>query len=119
MINIICTACPKGCHLTVCLGENDNLDISGYECKRGITYARDEVLNPSRVVTSTVRISGAIHRRCPVKTNAPIPKDLMMDAMRLLDEVELVAPVKIGQVVVGDVCGTGVPFVATRSMCGM
>jgi len=88
----------------------------GNLCKRGAVYAKEEAQNPIRTVTSTVCISGALVRRCPVKTLRPIPKSLVFDAMRLLDDVRLVAPIEEGAVVVGDICGTGIPFVATRSM---
>jgi len=111
---IICIVCPKGCHLNV--DENNNFAVTGYDCERGVAYGRSELENPTRVITSTVKIKGAIHRRCPVKTASPIPKGLIADAMRLLDDVELIAPVKLGQVVVEDICGTGVAFVASRSM---
>jgi len=114
MTKIICIVCPKGCHLEV--DENNNYAVTGHDCQRGIEYGQTELKNPTRVITSTVKITGALHRRCPVKTALPIPKGLIADAMRLLDGVELSAPVKIGQVVVKDICGTGVAFVATRSM---
>ena len=113
MANIICTVCPRGCHMDVCAA---TLTVTGNECRRGESYGQNELQNPMRTVTSTVKISGALHRRCPVKTAAPIPKHLIHDAMRLLDNIELTAPVKLGQVVVEDICGTGVPFVASRSM---
>ena len=113
MAKIICTLCPKGCHMTV---DEQNFTVTGNECKRGIDFGISELQNPVRVITSTVKINGAIHRRLPVKTTAAIPKHLIHDAMRLLDSVELTAPVEIGQVVVEDICGTGVAFVANRSM---
>ena len=114
MTKIICIVCPKGCHLNV--DENNNFAVTGHDCERGVAYGRSELENPTRVITSTVKINGAIHRRCPVKTASPIPKGLIAEAMCLLDDVELVAPVKLGQVVVEDICGTGIPFVASRSM---
>jgi len=113
MTELICIICPKGCRLKV---EQRNLCVSGHECERGIIYAKDELENPTRIVTSTVKITGAIHRRCPVKTSSPIPKHMIKDAMLLLDSVELEAPIGIGDVVVKDICGTGVAFVATRSL---
>ena len=113
MAKIICTLCPMGCHLSV---DEKTFAVTGNQCKRGIDFGRSELQNPVRVITSTVKISGAVHRRLPVKTAAAIPKHLIRDAMRLLNDVELAAPVKIGQIIVEDICGTGVPFVASRSM---
>jgi len=106
--------CPKGCHLQV--DESNNFAVTGYDCQRGEVYGKNEFQNPTRVITSTVKIKGAIHRRCPVKTASPIPKGMIADAMRLLDNAELIAPVKLGQIVVSDICGTGIPFITTRSL---
>ena len=112
MTSIICILCPKGCRLTV----DKKFAVTGHECKRGIGYGKNELKNPVRTVTSTVKICGAIHNRCPVKTSAPIPKGLIMEAMKLLDNIELTAPVQLGDVIVRDICGTGVDFVASRTM---
>jgi len=114
LTRIICIVCPKGCHLNV--DENNNFAVTGQDCELGETYGRNELKNPMRTITSTVKIDGAIHRRCPVKTSMPIPKSLIVEAMKLLDHVELSAPVKMGQIVVANICGTGVDFVASRSM---
>ncbi len=114
MRELICIMCPKGCHLKVDV-END-CAVTGNSCERGLAYGRDEVLHPTRVITSTVCLDGGAYRRCPVKLNGVIPKDKIMDAMRTLDGVTLRSPVHRGQVVVPDVCGTGVDFVVTRDL---
>ena len=89
---------------------------TGHQCTRGIEFGKNELINPMRTITSTVKISGAIHRRCPVKTAAPVPKRLIQEAMAQLDSVELTAPVALGQIIVENICGTGVSFISTRSM---
>ncbi|MCL2856260.1 MAG: DUF1667 domain-containing protein [Oscillospiraceae bacterium] len=114
MTEIICIVCPKGCRLKVY--EDSGFKVTGHQCQRGETYGRDELKNPLRAITSTVKISGAAHRRCPVKTKGAIPKRLIGEAVRLLDSVNLTAPVMLGQVVIEDICGTGIPFVTTRSL---
>ena len=114
MTQIICIVCPKGCHLKV--DERGGYKVTGHGCQRGEEYGKDEIKNPLRVITSTVRIMGAAHRRCPVKTRGAIPKRLIADAIRLLDGVDLAAPVAPGQIVIEDICGTGIPFVTTRSL---
>ena len=114
MVKLTCIVCPQGCSLSV--DENDDYRVTGNTCARGEEYGRKEMMNPERVVTSTVSISGAMHCRCPVKTKFPIPKRFVMDAMGLLLSVELVAPVAEGTVVVEDICGTGVPWVTTREL---
>ena len=95
---LICIVCPKGCHLQV-------------------DEANDyKVTNPTRVVTSTVRITGGIHPRLPVKTDGALPRSLVRDAVRMLDTVEVTAPVACGQVILADIGGTGINFVASRDM---
>ena len=111
-MEMICIVCPKGCLLKA----DDDMNITGNSCERGLTYAREELQNPVRTLTSTVRVSGAALSRCPVKTRSPIPKRLIFDAMSLLDAVEITAPVEEGAVIVDNICGTGVPFVTTRSL---
>ena len=112
MTDMVCIVCPRGCNLKV--DENNDYKVIGHACGRGEDYGREEMMNPTRTVTTTVGISGAMYRRCPVKTKEPIPKRFIKDAMRLLDNVELSAPVTEGSVVVGDICGTGIPWVTTR-----
>ncbi len=113
MAEIICITCPKGCHLQV---DEGTLAVTGNSCPRGADYGRNELTHPVRVVTSTVRVSGAPIERCPVKTRGSVPKESMFQVMAALDGVCLQAPVTCGDVVLADVCGTGVDVVATRTL---
>lgn len=114
MKELICIVCPNGCRLKV--DEEHDYAVTGNRCERGVEYARAELSRPTRVVTSTVRCTGASHPRCPVKTDRPIPKERIFDVMEALNAVSLTAPVSVGQVVIGNVCGTGANVVATRGM---
>lgn len=114
MKELICIVCPKGCRLQV--DEEHGYAVTGNSCPRGAEYGRNELLHPTRVLTSTVRVQGGLHRRLPVKTTAPIPKELIFEAMDTLNEVHLTAPVHLGQVVIHDLLGTGVDVVSTREM---
>lgn len=114
MKELVCIVCPKGCRLQV--DEEHSYAVSGNSCPRGAEYGKNELLHPTRVLTSTVCIQGGLHRRLPVKTTAPIPKELIFEAMDALNEVRLTAPVHLGQVVIHDLLGTGVDVVATRDM---
>jgi CxxC motif-containing protein len=109
---LICINCPRGCHLKV----DEKLNVTGNFCPRGAAYGKQEVTNPVRTVTSTVRIEGAELPLCPVKTATAAPKGKMKDIMASINEVKLVAPVHIGDVVIKNVCGTGVDVVACRNM---
>ena len=109
---LICINCPRGCHLKV----DENLNVTGNFCPRGAAYGKQEVTNPVRTVTSTVRIDCANLPLCPVKTVKATPKGKMFDIMASIDKVKLVAPIHVGDVVIKDVCGTGVDVVACRDM---
>ncbi len=114
MKELICIVCPKGCHLKV--DEENGCAVTGNNCPRGAEYGKVELTNPTRVVTSTVRCVGGAHPRCPVKTDRAIPKGMMFEIMSALDGVELTAPVRVGQVVIENVCGTGANVVAARDL---
>jgi len=111
MNEFTCVVCPWGCLLKA-EGEN----ISGYSCLRGLKYAKAEQADPRRSISGTVRISGAAQRVLPVKTSAPIPKALILEAAALLNKVEVYPPVKTGDIIIPDILGTGIDFIAARSM---
>lgn len=114
MTNLICIGCPKGCHLQV--DEENGYTVTGNACDVGEEYGRTELMNPTRVLTSTVRVEGGLYDRCPVKTSAPVPKKELFHIMRLLDGVTLKAPVKAGDVVLKNAAGSGADIVATKNM---
>lgn len=113
---LTCIGCPKGCHMTVTIENGEITKVSGNTCKTGDTYARKEILSPSRIVTSTVRVEGGELPVVPVKTKEDIPKDKIFDVMEEMKKVTVQAPVLLGEVIINDVCGTGVDVVATRYM---
>ena len=84
--------------------------------EKGDIYARKEVTNPTRIVTSTVVIKGGNKERLPVKTKNDIPKDKIFDVMKDIDAVTVDAPKKIGDVIIDNVAGTGVAVIATRNV---
>lgn len=112
MANIICIVCPKGCRLTV---DENTLAVTGNGCPRGAEYGKNELTHPVRVVTSTVRVEGADICRCR-ENRGQRAKEKMFAVMDALDGVCLHAPVHCGDVVLADVCGTGVDVVATREL---
>lgn len=114
MKHLICIVCPKGCHLNV--DEENGYRVTGNSCPRGAEYGKIELTKPTRVLTSTVKISGAAHRRCPVKTDRAIPKGMLLQAMKKLDHVKLSSPVRRGDIVISDLLGTGANLIATKDM---
>jgi CxxC motif-containing protein len=113
-LSITCISCPMGCPLTVTIDSGNITDVSGAVCKKGIAYAELECTNPTRMVTSTVTLIGSHLRRLPIKTERAIPKHKIAECVRSLKGVEIKAPVAIGDVVVENICDTGINMVATR-----
>ena len=68
---LICIGCPLGCPLTVRL-EGGEVEVSGNTCARGADYAKKEVLSPTRIVTSSVHVSGGTIEMVSVKTEHDI-----------------------------------------------
>lgn len=113
---IICITCPMGCTLEVTHDGATIAKVVGQACKRGVEYAQAELTDPRRMVASTVRVRGGLHPLVPVYTAARIPKPLIMALQAELRKVELVAPVRLGQVVLANALGTGVEVIASRDM---
>ena len=109
---LICIVCPRGCHLTI----DENLNVSGNFCKRGEIYARNEIKNPTRIITTTVAVTNGIYPRLSVKTNVPIPKNKIFDVMSELRKVKVIAPIKLGDIIVKNILNTGSDIVATESI---
>ena len=115
-VNLICIGCPLGCPLTVEMEGSEVKAVSGNTCPRGDAYARKELTNPTRIVTSTVRVAGGKLAMVSVKTASDIPKGKIFDCVKALKDVEVKAPVRIGDVIVENVAGTGVNIIATKNV---
>ncbi|MBP3636962.1 MAG: DUF1667 domain-containing protein [Clostridia bacterium] len=112
---ITCISCPVGCRMTVTLENGAFVSVTGNTCKRGEVYARQECVAPERMVTAVIPVKGAA-MPLSVKTRTPIPKAKINACMQALAQVEITAPVHMGDVVLPDVCGTGVDIIATKSV---
>ena len=95
---------------------NEVLSVSGNTCKTGEKYAQKALTNPTRIVTSTVRVTGGTLGMVSVKTSADIPQGKIFDCVKELQAIDVPAPVAIGDVIIPDVCGTGVSIVATKNV---
>lgn len=114
---MVCVSCPIGCAITVELDDNNEVvSVKGNTCPRGDKYARQECTHPERMLTSTVKVEGGKLAVVPVKSATPIPKEMLFDAMKEVNKVTLKAPVKIGDIVIKDILGTGVDIVATNEV---
>jgi CxxC motif-containing protein len=111
---LTCIVCPIGCQLSVTLENGIVTEVTGNTCPRGKQYAIDECVSPVRTITTTARTSngGVI----PVKTAQPIPKDLMFECMKAIDNAIVPLPAHIGDVVIENLLNTGVDVVVTANM---
>lgn len=112
---LTCIGCPLGCALVVTMDGGAVAKVEGNTCRRGDDYARKEVTNPTRIVTSTVMVEGGKDVTVAVKTRSDVPKGKIFDCMRTLKGVTVKAPVHIGDVIVPDAAGTGVDIVASSN----
>lgn len=113
---LICIGCPMGCPLTVELEGGAVTRVTGNTCPRGDAYGRKEVTDPTRIVTTTVRVRGGVLPAVSCKTRTDVPRGRIFDVVRALKDLEVPAPVAIGQVLLEDAAGTGVAVVATKNV---
>ena len=112
---ITCINCPVGCRMQVTVEDGKVTGVTGNSCKRGYDYALQESVAPQRMVTAVVTVEGSA-APVSVKTRTPIPKERIFDCMAQLAKLKLRAPIRMGDVVCPDVCGTGVDVIATKSV---
>ncbi len=112
MKELTCIVCPRGCRLTI----DDELNVTGNFCPRGAQYAKDELTNPKRMITSFVRVKNRKDTVCSVKTSCSVPKGKIFDVMNEIAKVGVDAPTHIGDVVIKDVLGTGADIIITKNI---
>ena len=113
---LVCVNCPMGCRVTVQLEGDTVLSVRGHSCPRGKAYAEKECVCPERILTSTVRITGAAHPVLPVITSKEIPLKMMTGAMEEVRKIRISAPVSEGDVILRNLLDTGADLIASRSM---
>lgn len=114
--NLTCIVCPRGCTLTVTLDsalENPVVSVEGQGCKRGVDYATAECTHPTRVLTTTApTVDGGV---VPCKTDRAIPRELLFEAMKAVNSLSAPAVVRIGDILLENLLGTGANIVATAN----
>ena len=113
---LICIGCPMGCPIVVEMEDGKVLSVTGNTCPRGESYARKEVTNPTRIVTTTVRVDGGKVPMINVKTERDIPKDKIFECIAALRGVTMKTPVHIGDIILENVADTGVNIVAAGNV---
>ena len=114
MTELICIGCPKGCKLLV--DENNDYKVTGNSCAVGEKYGKEELINPVRTLTTTVRVIDGMYHSLPVKSDKPLPKDLLFKAMDEINKVQIEAPICMHQVIIENILDTDCNIIATRDM---
>lgn len=112
MKEFTCIVCPRGCSLRI----DDDKNVTGNTCPRGKEYAINEVTNPKRTITTTIRVSNRLDTVVSVKTSQAIPKEMIFQIMEEINKTSVSAPTKIGQVVIKNVLGTAADVVITKNI---
>lgn len=104
-----CIMCPLGCELEINKISNTEIQVSGNTCIRGEQYARAEMINPTRNISSLVRVG---ERVVAVKSSAPVPKDKIQAVLDEIQKVKLSKFPPIGSVIIKNVLGLGVDIIS-------
>lgn len=110
MKEYICIVCPKGCLLQV----DKNNKVTGYKCLKGLDYVNNELLNPKRILTTTIKTNNDDIPRLPVKTNNPIDKDLIFDVKKIINETTINKSYKTGDIIISNILNLNVDIIATK-----
>lgn len=115
---MVCIACPLGCKIEVETITNGvtKYAVTGNKCPRGEKYGIKEMTNPTRMVTSTVKMKNGHLNRLPVRTSDAIPKEKIFECMKNLEEIQVEGPIKVGDVIIKNLLGLEIDIIATRSM---
>ena len=114
--SMICIICPNSCQLEVEYDEQHKISVNSSLCNKGEEYARNEILSPVRMLTSSVKVKSGQLPLASVRTSKPIPKDKIREAMAVIRKLEVSAPVQINQVLLTNLLNLGVDLVATRDV---
>ena len=112
---ITCIECPVGCIITI-QEKNGHYTYSGADCKLGENYAYNELINPRRILTTTVIINNSPHQLLPVKSKEPFPKQLLCKAVQQLASIKVTPPIQIGDVIYSNLLNTGIDIIATSEI---
>ncbi len=109
---IICICCPIGCEISISEKEN-NYNITGNKCIRGENYAKEELKEPKRIVTATCATNSKRYPRVPVKSDKPVPKDLVFKLLEEIYKTKVNIPIKTNDIIIKNFNNLNINLVAT------
>lgn len=115
--DLYCIVCPNGCKLTVMSQNNEIIKVDGQKCNRGKTYALQEIRDPQRILTSTVKITNNNTKfLLPVRSDKSISKKLLFKAMNEINKIKVTIPVKCGDIIIKNILGTNVNIISEKTI---
>ena len=112
---ITCIVCPIGCKILI-KKDGKKLELDGSKCKRGLEYAKNEALDPRRMLTSSVLVENGKWPLVSVKSSKPVPKEKIFDILSEIKTKKIKAPVKTGQAIIKNVANTSIDIIATKTI---
>ena len=100
---MICVICPNGCQLRVQIQEGEQpkvTDVTGNLCDKGPEWARQEIVNPMRTISSSVLVEQGDFPMVSVRTDSPISLKNIFNVMEKIKTARVKAPVKIGDIII-------------------
>lgn len=113
---LICISCPLGCSMEVQYDGKTLINVTGNSCKLGPIYAKKEIFNPERTVTSTVKLINSNYKFLPVKTDRTVSKELIFEIMKIIFKIEVNTPIFLGDVIVENILESGANLIATKTV---
>ena len=110
---IACIVCPKSCELSV-EEISGAIEVAGNQCQRGAAFAEQEINDPRRILTTTVKLTNG--GLLPVRSREPVKKAEMKAIVERLRLVTVAPPVEIGQIIVQSVGSCAVDIIATDNV---
>lgn len=111
MKEITCIICPIGCKISI-----EGEKIKNYRCKRGLIYATQEIENPKRGLTTTIKAIGLSKRRVAVKLDSEIPKEAIFKVLKEIKKIKLTKKVKKGEIILENVLNLGVNLISQETV---
>ena len=113
---VICIMCPLGCRIKFQVEGKEVKQVEGEGCKKGVTYAQQEVTFPGRILTTTVLTDSPEMPLLPVRSNKALPKERLIDCMKQISTHSVTGSVQLGQAVIDNILGLGADIVACRTI---
>ena len=113
---VTCIICPIGCKMLVRTDGIESEVLGGNKCKKGIEYARNEALDPRRMLTTSVLVKNGDWPLVSVKSSKPVPKQKVFSVLEEIKRINVKAPVKSGRVILRNVAETGIDIIATKTV---